>query len=337
MQAENGKKKLAAKIATIVIMVIMCSVFLLDIMTVLFFNHYEKRYPVAPESFAFIEQGRGNRSARIHFLNTENSDAVLLESDGHFALIDSGWGSENPNARGRQTGYEERVLDYLKKVAAGEDGVVRLDFILATHYHYDHAGGFARILADPAIEVGVAWLRRLEPSIMKMKHVEDIYRQVSEAAARRGIPIEAAPAEPVMLGSMELQFFNLESYENRAFAGENNNSIVTLVSVGGTRALLTADITGLYGLEKWIGRQVGQVDLLTLSHHGYSMSNSMALLRELRPKLAIVSNELGKVYPNVKWNLVMGARAPYYSTVRENGIIAHLGEDGDVRLTGELH
>lgn len=318
-----------AKIATIIIMTIMCGVFLLDIMTVLLFNHYEKRYPVEKESFSFLAR---SGESRIHFLDTGNSDAALLESDGHFALIDSGWGSDNPNAKARRPGYEDQVLAYLKKVAADADGVVRLDFILATHYHYDHAGGFAGILADPVIEADVAYLRAPEHLAGKVKYLAEISEQVFSAARSRGIPIADPPAGPFLLGAMEIRFFNLNRYEKN----ENDNSIVTLVRVNGATALLTADITNLRGLEGRLGREIGQVDLMTLCHHGYALSNAMPLLRAAQPKLAIVNNDLGKVYPNVKWNLVMGARAPYYSTVREGGIIVHFGEDGEIRLTGGL-
>ncbi len=330
----------AAKIATVVIMTIMFSVFLLDIVTVLCFNHYEKRYVVGAEDFAFAGQGQGNR---IHFLNTENSDAILLESDGHFALIDSGWGSDHPVAAARRPGCEARVLAYLKKVAAGPDGVARLDFVLCTHYHYDHAGGFARILSDPGVEVALAYFRPTEQRGTFKRgsagwQMQELRQRLVAAAQARAFPIsEALPAETFSLGSMRLQFLNIDSYENPKAKGENDNSICTLVSVNGARALLTADITNIHGLEKQIGRQVGRVDLLKLPHHGYALSNSVDLLRALQPKLAIVTNGLGQVYPNVKWNLTMVARAPYYSTARENGVIAHFEADGSIRLTGGLH
>jgi len=138
----------------------MLCIFLFDIITVLLGNAYEKRYRITDEPFI-----RG-LADRIHFLNTDNSDCILLESQGHFALIDSGWGSDNPNAKHHRPGYEQRVLDYLKRVAGDADGNVFLDFVLPTHYHYDHAGGFARILANPAMHAGTVYLRPLDEQSM---------------------------------------------------------------------------------------------------------------------------------------------------------------------------
>ena len=48
----------------------------------------------------------------IHFLSTGGSDAILIESDGKFAMIDAGEDSDNP--RGFEDleleGYEEKVV-----------------------------------------------------------------------------------------------------------------------------------------------------------------------------------------------------------------------------------
>ncbi|MDR3312912.1 MAG: MBL fold metallo-hydrolase [Oscillospiraceae bacterium] len=331
-----------SKLATIGIMVIMLGIFLLDILTVLLFNQYEKRYTLVAENFAFAGSGQGSR---IHFLNTENSDAILLESDGHFALVDSGWGSDNPNLKARRPGYEAQVLAYLKRVAADADGKVALDFILCTHYHYDHAGGFAFLMADPAVEIRQAYFRSLEAGCGNQYsfestswQLEEIHGQLVEAAQQRGIPVvETAPTEPFALGAMQVQFFNTDSCANPKLRGENDNSVITLVNVHGTRTLLTADATNLHGLEDQLAEQIGAVDLLKLCHHGYAMSNSAGFLRALQPKLAIVTNGLGQVYPNVKWNLIMVAHCPYYSTVREGGIIANYAENGEITLTKELY
>ena len=84
----------------------------------------------------------------IHFLSTGNSDAILLESGGHFALVDAGEDSDNP--RGFDwlvfDGHEEDVLAYLKSHAADENGKVHLDFVLGTHAHSDHIGGFDTVI-----------------------------------------------------------------------------------------------------------------------------------------------------------------------------------------------
>jgi len=315
----------------------MIGIFLFDGLSVLLSGAYEKRYPVLREDPAGEEI-----AGRIHFLNTDNSDCILLESGGRYALVDSGWGSDNPNENSRRPGYEQRVLEYLKRVCAGPDGKVVLDFVLPTHYHYDHAGGFPAILGDPAIEVGTVYLRTLRPP--QRKHeveswgVGETRRRIEDTALARGFPIaEALPDKPFPLGDMTIQLLNTQGPGSPKARGENDNSVIVLAAFGGRKALLCGDITAMYGLEKELGRQAGPIDILKLGHHGYSMSTSIAFLRATRPKLAVVTNGIGQVYPNVRWNLVFCARVPLYSGVRENGLAVAVSPSGKMWVTGNLH
>ena len=103
---------------------------------------------------------------KIHFISAGSSDAFLIESNGHYGLIDSSnpsmsdsiCTSTNYNARQHPSVSSSKVsnciascssrnssdkrtsidhvIKYLKQV-----GVNKLDFVLATHNHADHIGG----------------------------------------------------------------------------------------------------------------------------------------------------------------------------------------------------
>ena len=98
--------------------------------------------------FLYIDTyAASGNTTRIHFISLyEASDAILLESNGHFGMVDSGedWdypsgstGSKYPYRYGITTneGYEQQVVHYLKQL-----GVEKLDFYIATHAHSDHIG-----------------------------------------------------------------------------------------------------------------------------------------------------------------------------------------------------
>ena len=333
----------AKKIATVIVVGGMLFIFLFDIAVNLLIKTQEARYPLRAESFSFI----GDNGDRIHFLNTGNSDCILLESEGQFALIDSGWGSDNPIKASKRPGYEPRVLEYLKRVAADKTGTVTLAFVLPTHYHYDHAGGFPAIFADPAIQVSQVYLHPLLPkqrSFERNWDIPGIRQSLQEASAARGFPItETLPDKPFQLGAITVQFFNTGSDKALHFRGENDNSVVTLVAVKGQTALITGDITANSGLERQIAVQVNEalggkpLDLLKIPHHGYAMSTSVGFLSVLQPKAAIVTNDLGRIYPNVKWNLALVSKTATISSVYENGVIASFEEGGKIFLTTSLH
>ncbi len=326
------------KIATYIMVTLMAAVFLLDILTVVLYNHYEKRYDVTPEP-AVVTAG----ADRIHFLNTGNSDAILLESNGHFALIDAGDSSDNYRRKHGARGYEQIVLDYVKKTAVNEQGEVVLDFILPTHCHYDHIGGFRWIINDPEITIQKAYLKPFHPGILKRMEAENwgldlVYNQTVQALEARGIPIVSdLPDEPFAFGDFTLQFFNTVTDMTEPHAGENVSSVGVMVTKGERTAFLAADISSEGDLENRVAPLVGKVDLLKVGHHGYATATDPFFIRTLDPEIAIVTNQLGKIYPNVKWNLIMLAHAAVYATVDHDGLIATFTDAGEIVLTDHIH
>lgn len=67
---------------------------------------------------------------KIHFLKTVWSDIIILEEDGHFAMIDTGMADQFP-----------QIMEFLR-----ERGAEKLDFILLTHFHRDHYGSIPALL-----------------------------------------------------------------------------------------------------------------------------------------------------------------------------------------------
>lgn len=326
------------KIATWVVVPLMAAIFALDIATVALGNRYSKAWQPHRETFTY-EYG----DDRIHFLNTANSDAILIESNGKFALIDAGEGNNNPRRKTAYKGYEDEVRAYIKKVAADESGTARLDFILGTHCHYDHIGAFHAVITDPDIKIDKAYFKQLDPQIDKEYELErwkidETYAQILADLDALGVPvISDLPQEEFAFGDFTLKFYNTVTPSELAGEGENAASVGIKVTKGERTAFLAADITKSTGLEQRLGGQIGHVDLLKIGHHGYLGSSSAEFLRQLSPKVAIVTNQLGKVYPNVKWNLTMVAKTPFFATYDHNGIIASFTDDGRIVLTDRIH
>lgn len=329
----NGKK-IARVIATWVVTFVMVSVFLLDIMTLVLCNKYEKNYDIKTETFT-IENG----DDRIHFLNTGNSDCILLESNGRFALIDSGEGNNNPRKKTAYRGYRDDVIDYLKKVASDENGTIHLEFILGTHIHYDHVGNFEDIINCDDIVIGRAYFKKFDTAVGTDLESEDwgnaeTYSKIITALENKNITlIQNIPDWEFSFGDFRLQFLNGITPDEVKGNGENASSIGVIVTKGTKKAFLAADFTKDTGLEQIYADDIGDVDLLKIGHHGYYGSSSPAFLKKLKPEIAIVTNPLGKIYPNVKWNLTVVAKAAIYSPVNRNGIVATFTDDNKIVLT----
>lgn len=330
-------KKKAAKIITWIVVPLMAAFFILDIITVAVGNKYAARYDISQETFS-----EANGNDRIHFLNTGNSDCILIESNGHFALVDSGEGNYNPRRKTEYHGYEEQVLSYLKKVALSSDGKVHLDFILGTHYHYDHVGNFVPIINDDDIVIERAYFKKFNSKINHGYEIEKwklktFYDDILAALSAKNITLIQNIPESIDFEDFSLQLFNLGYYDDLTDKGANAGSIGIKVLKGDRTAFLASDITKPSGLEEKLGDDIGHCDLLKVGHHGYYGSSSMSFLKQLTPNVCIVTNQQGKVYPNVKWNLTMYAKAPFYGTYDYNGIIASFTDDGRIVLTDNIH
>lgn len=331
-------KKKIKKIATWIIVPLMAAIFLLDIATVAIGNHYCRRFSVTQETFDYK-----NGNDRIHFLNTANSDAILIESNGRFALVDAGEGNNNPRRKTEYKGYEEEVIEYIKKVCKNEIGDIYLDFILGTHCHYDHIGSYHALISDTEIGIGKAYFKEFEPEIAKGYEIErwkidEIYNQIIDDLNVRQIEvISDLPTEPFKFGDFVLQFYNTVTPKELAGEGENAASIGVKVTKGEKSAFLAADITASTGLEDIVSEDVGDIDLLKAGHHGYFGSSSQDFLDILSPEIIIITNQLGKVYPNIKWNFTMSAKVPFYATYDNNGIIASFADNGNIILSNNIH
>lgn len=266
----------------------------------------------------------------IHFLNTGHSDCIIIESNGHFAMVDAAEDTDYPPNKPalKYPGYEREVLDYLYKNCMGADGLVHLDFVLGTHAHSDHIGGFDTVINDDRILIEKAYLKPyIESAINYFERTQwdntEVYNQMKDALDTKKVPvISDFDSTSFHLGDFKITFFNGSVANRRRKTGENENSVVTLVEYGGCRALLAGDMNRKCGGEKEISKAVGKVDLLKVGHHGYEWSSSKLWLQTLDPDIAVIPNDMQHVHKSVAARIKKFSGAKIYTTVDNNGVKA---------------
>ena len=93
---------------------------------------------------------------KIHFIALKgDTEAILLESNGHFGMIDSGEDTDYPDGSDPRyplrpgtvitAGYEEQVIEYMRSLGVNEDN---FEFYIGTHAHSDHIGSADEIIRE---------------------------------------------------------------------------------------------------------------------------------------------------------------------------------------------
>lgn len=274
----------------------------------------------------------------VHFLSTGSSDCILIESNGHFGLVDCA--EDNDNPRGFEDlelqGFEDVVLAYLKENAADKNGKIHLDFVLGTHAHSDHIGGFDTIISDESVSVSKAYLREYDESKISEYEVEnwdnkEVYDQMVNALKEKNIPIDSSFDETQFtLGDFNITLFNTEPQNDTEPVGENDNAIGVLVEKSGRKIFLAADIDNKSGDEDRLAPQIGKIDVLKVGHHSYSGSTTTNWLETLRPEVCVVTNNFESTDKRTLRRITRVLSSPILVTGQENGVIVSVSDSGEI-------
>lgn len=301
-------------------------------------NYTTKKQPLVAETFTT------KNGDRLHFLNTASSDCILIESNGQFGLIDgaedTAFPADRPNLNYK--GFEKEVIDYLLKIAGDENGKVALEFILGTHAHSDHLGGFDTIISDPNITIKKAYLKEYHAQTINKTETtkwdnQEVYDQMLAALKQRNVPlVQDLEAIAFTLGDFSIQILNGKTDFDSPNIGENENSVVTLLQKGDKKAVLVGDLNNIDGDEKLLAPLIGKVDLLKVGHHGYSWSSSYGWLKTLDPEIAVVTNAQKKMTPDVLFSLSFVSGSALFCTANQAGVIATFTDDGQINMTNHI-
>ena len=244
-------------------------------------------------------------ATRIHYIGLKGStDAILLESDGRFGMIDSGEDWDYPNGnnskyplrRGIVTneGHEQQVIYYMRQAGVTNDN---FDFYIGTHAHSDHIGTGDEVLAH--FTPKTVYLKEYSNSNITNKNAlwdnRYVYDNLVRAAKRNSRLVQnIKEGTTIKLGNnMNLTLYNTKV--RKRISDDNDNSIVVKVQAYKTTTILTADATVSVMNRLAKDGKLGKIDILKLSHHGFLDSNPKSLMNRLAPKQAIVTGPMSNV------------------------------------------
>ena len=252
-----------------------------------------------------ISTGGGNK---IHFINLKSksgSDAILLESNGHFGLIDVGEDYDFPDgsnllypdrwgiSRENEDTIEDRLFRHLKQV-----GVKKLDFVLGTHVHSDHIGTADEVLKRYPVDRFYLKKYSDERITTQWRLWDNLYNydNAVRTALERGVTLIQDISDKdshFKLGNMDIQLYNYKNEYGpdgklKRVYDDNSNSIVAVVNVAGKKIYLGGDLDNDQGAEDRLGPVIGKVDMMKWNHHfDATISNTVNFIENLSPSIVV--------------------------------------------------
>ena len=165
-------------------------------------------------------------------------------------------------------------------------GVPRVDALVLSHSHWDHAAGVPALLAR--FPVGSSFLNRFFAQA-------PLGAEVLAALREHQVPVyEAARGDSIALDpQVTIRVLNPPRGAVGELLSTNEASVALLIEFRGQRVLLLADVTGGW-LDRVLREVGGPVDVLQVPHHGLPDVNMEQLISWARPRYALISAATGE-------------------------------------------
>jgi len=262
---------------------------------------------------AWAEPPRQARDTlQIYFVDVEGGQATLFVAPGgQSLLIDTGWSGND----GRDA---DRIVAAARKAA-----IERIDFVLLTHFHQDHAGGITQLAAKIPIGTVIDHGENREHADAATEQTWQDYQKflakdnVKRLIVKPGdvLPLPSIRAEVIssdgaliekpLPGAGGTNASCKDSDRHPADQTENLRSLGMIITFGKLRILDLGDLTWDKEMELMCPiKRLGTVDIYIVSHHGWKQSNSPALLNGIAPRVAIMDNGAAKGGSPSSWDII---------------------------------
>ena len=212
----------------------------------------------------------GSGPLRVYFLDVGEGDAAVLMLDGQVMMIDGGDEAHAPN-----------VCAWLQ-----QQGVGRVDYMISTHPHKDHASGLASVYQVAAVGRLYTPVQEYAENAAFTALINNAYSTGTEVK----VPV---PGEVFNFGAAEVMFIGPVHYDAENM---NNNSLVVRVRYGNETFLFTGDAEVQEEADILAAGFDVQANVLKVSHHGSDYASSEAFAQAVHPEHCIISvgeNEYG--------------------------------------------
>jgi competence protein ComEC len=200
----------------------------------------------------------------VTVLDVGQGASTIVASDGAYALIDCGSSNSWYDAG-------ETAADSLSAMGCGT-----LDYLMLTHYDYDHVSGAETVMARLPVE------KLIVPDTEDDSGLREV---VLSAAAENGVEVAFVRSETALpLGEARVTVYPPLGAQN-----DNDRGLAYLCTAGDYDLLVTGDMSS--GTEELLTEtyRLPDIEALVVGHHGSKNSSSEEFLAAVKPETAVIS------------------------------------------------
>jgi competence protein ComEC len=247
-------------------------------------------------NLAHAQGARGQ--LRIYFIDVEGGQSTLFVSpEGQSLLVDTGW----PGFNGRDA---DRIA-----AAAKSAGLTKIDYVLITHYHVDHAGGIPQLVARIPVGTFIDHGPNFETQPGATEKDYEAYQQTLAAGKYKHLTLRPGDVIPISAMKVTVVSSNGNVMDHPLPEGgepnpycknaapvvedktENSRSMGILINFVKLKILDLGDLTRDREFKLMCPvNPLGKIDILVVSHHGSDLSSSPELVDAIHPRVAIMDN-----------------------------------------------
>jgi len=247
-------------------------------------------------AFVVAQRASSRATLDIYVVDVEGGNAVLFATpSGESVLIDSG------NAGAGAVRDAERI-----SAAAKDAGVMKIDHLITTHYHGDHIGGLAELVARIPIGEFIDHGPNTQPNATTDAFLQggyrDLYTKTKHTIAKPGDKLQIAgldwrvvtsagqvvqtPLQGKAIPNSYCANFTPQTGVNLT---EDDQSVGSVITYGKFRTIHLGDLTLNRQFDLMCpANRIGTVDLLLAARHGNV--NAEFLVNAINPRVIITNN-----------------------------------------------
>ncbi len=268
--------------------------------------------PKAADNEEDVQQNTSGQ-LKAHFLDVGQGDSILIQfPNGQTMLIDAGTSEAGGS-----------IVSYLK-----EQGINKINYLVATHPHADHIGGMAAVVQALAVE---------KVYMPRVSHTIKSFENLLETIKAKGLKINRAKAGITIINKDGIKA-GFTAPCGSGYERPNNYSAVLKIQYGNTAFLLTGDAESVSEQEILDSGVDLKADVLKVGHHGSKSSTTQAFLSSVSPKYAVISagadNSYGHPHQEILDRLKKAGVQTYRTDTQGTIIITSDGKTLTIKTLG---